>query len=352
MLKTLQPRRDFLKTLSVLAATTYQSHSLWATPTHKLKVDKRQAIFDLIQTNKKQEYVPCGFFVHFGEGYKTGDAAVNRHLEYFNAIDMDFIKVQYESEFPKIDLIKQPSDWANMPFYKKDFYEKQLYVVKELVKKGKKLAPVIVTLYSPFMSAGHSVGGELLTKHLKQDPEAVKKGLDIITESTLLFANECIKLGVDGFLAATQGGEGFRFRDPAIFANYVKPYDLVVMKRINEATPCNILHICDFVSDYDDLTPFLDYPGHIVNCSLKINSQLFSTKDIYKLFKRPVFGGMEKKGSICTSNTDLILENVKEVIQNAPEKFILGAECALPCSNNWQQIRQAVDMAHTQRWKG
>lgn len=347
-----QARRDFLKTLGVVIAATYQGDVLWANSSYLPKINKRKAIFDLIHTDQKQTYIPCGFFVHFGEGYKTGDAAVKRHLEYFHAIDMDFIKVQYESEFPKIAAIQQPGDWAKMPLYKKDFFEKQLYVVKELVKKGKKLAPVIVTLYSPFMSAGHTVGDTLLTEHLKQDPEKVKKGLEIITESTLLFANECIKLGVDGFLAATQGAEGFRFSDPSIFANYVKPYDLTVMRRINEAAPCNILHICDYVGDYDDLSPFLDYPGHIVNCSLKVKQQMVSTKEMYQLFKRPIFGGMEKKGTICTSNAELLLTNVQEVIQNAPEKFILGAECALPCSNNWSQIRKAVDLAHTRNWKG
>ncbi len=131
---------------------------------------------------------------------------------------MDFIKIQYEALFPAIGIpIKKPEDWANMPFYGKDYYEKQLYVVKELVKQGKKLAPVIATFYSPFMCAGHSVTSQLVTEHLKQDPDSVKKGLEIITDSVMIFLKECIKLGVDGFLAPTQGNEAFRFQDPNIF---------------------------------------------------------------------------------------------------------------------------------------
>lgn len=145
------------------------------------------------------------------------------------------------------------------------------------------------------MSAGHSVTGDVLTEHLKMDPEKVKKGMDIITESTLIFANECIKLGVDGFLASTQGGEGFRFKDPSIFKEYVKPYDLTVMNRINEACSCNVLHICDYVGDYDDLSPFVDYPGHIVNCSMKVANNMLQPSDIYRQFNKPVFGGLEKE---------------------------------------------------------
>lgn len=332
--------------LGALSLSAYAG--AWTLNANNLKraVNKRDAIFSLIEGKRLDGYIPSAFFVHFGEGYKTGDAAVNRHLEYFQTIDMDFIKVQYEAEFPLLNSIKRPEDWEKIPFYKKDFYEKQLYVVKELVKKGKKSAPVIATLYSPFMSAGHSATGEVLTAHLKADPEQVKKGMDIILESTLIFANECIKLGVDGFLSSTQGGEGFRFQDPDIFNTYVKPYDLVLMNRINEACECNVLHICDYVGDYNNLAPFTDYPGHIVNCSMKVANNMLQPADIFKQFNRPVFGGMEKRGPISQNSSEVLTKEVQRVLKNAPEQFILGAECALLGNIDWKQVRKVVDMAH------
>jgi len=342
----LASRRKFIMSLGALSVSAYAGAWTLNSPTTKRKINKRDAIFSLIEGKRLDGYIPSAFFVHFGEGYKTGDAAVNRHMEYFQTIDMDFIKVQYEAEFPLLNAIKKPKDWANIPFYKKDFYEKQLYVVKELVKKGKKSAPVIATLYSPFMSAGQSATGEVLTAHLKADPEQVKKGMDIILESTLLFANECIKLGVDGFLSSTQGGEGFRFQDPAIFETYVKPYDLVLMNRINEACECNVLHICDYVGDYDNLSPFTDYPGQIVNCSMKVGNQMLQPSDIYKQFNRPVFGGMEKRGPISQNTPEALSQEVRKVLTNAPEQFILGAECALLGTIDWKQVRKVVDMAH------
>jgi uroporphyrinogen decarboxylase len=342
----LQNRRKFLQSIGLITGTALTSS--WTIPEFGLrpKIDKREAVFNLIQTGKNQGYIPAGFFVHFGEGYKTGDAAVKRHLEYFNTVDIDFVKIQYESEFPLLTQIQKPEDWGKMPFYKKDFFESQLYVVKELVKKGKKLAPVIATLYSPFMSAGHSVTSEVLTNHMKQDPDKVAKGMEIITESTLIFAKECIKLGVDGFLSSTQGGETFRFQDPAIFRNYVKPFDLVVMKEINHACSCNVLHICDYVGDYHDLSPFIDYPGQLVNCSMKVGDQMLKPSEISQQFNRPVFGGLEKRGAISRANPSDLKEEVKEVCKTAPEGFVLGAECALLGDLDWKQIRLAVDLAH------
>lgn len=341
-------RRDFMKSIGVATTaclTGMGTYSLNACSSKPI-TNKRDAVLSLLTSTEKQDYIPTGFFIHFGEKYRWGDAAVNRHLEYFKAIDMDFVKIQYEQVFPFLDSIKKPEDWVKMPFYGKEFYEKQLYVVKELVKKGKSLAPVIATLYSPFMCAGHTVTSQVLTEHMKQDPELVKKGMDIITESVMIFAKECVSLGVDGFLASTQGGEGFRFHDPSLFMDYVKPNDLYIMKYINQSCECNVLHVCDYEGGYDNLDPFLDYPGPIVNCSLELGDKKLSTKELYEMFGRPFMGGMEKGGAIAIGSTEEIQNNVNQVLKQAPEKFILGAECALLGDIHWKNVRTAVYTAH------
>lgn len=343
-------RREFLKSMGLISAGTYAAgigaFSLGSCQSAPV-LNKREAVLNLLTSTGKQDYIPSGFFVHFGEGYQWGDAAVARHLEYFKAIDMDFIKIQYEALFPAIDTIKKPEDWANMPFYGKDYYEKQLYVVKELVKQGKKLAPVIATFYSPFMCAGHSVTSQLVTEHLKQDPESVKKGLEIITDSVMIFLKECKKLGVDGFLAPTQGNEAFRFQDPNIFLDYIKPTDMVVQNEINDGCICNVLHICDYEGPYDDVSPFVDYPGHIVNLSDVIAGKRVPLKELYTMFgERPIMGGLEKRGPILTGNDQEIQQRVVAVLEEAPDRFILGAECALLGEVDWKKVRTAVDTGH------
>ncbi|MCJ7833461.1 MAG: hypothetical protein MUQ20_03645, partial [Deltaproteobacteria bacterium] len=142
--------------------------------------NKRDAMLGLLNEKSPQEYIPAAFFIHFEKSFRLGPAAVEKHLEYFRFTGMDFVKIQYERTFPPIADIKNPEDWGKMPCYKLDFYEPQLEAVKGLVKEAKKDALVVVTLYSPFMCAGHTVTPHLLTAHLQKNPEAVKKGLEII----------------------------------------------------------------------------------------------------------------------------------------------------------------------------
>ncbi len=313
-------------------------------------MNKREMVLGLLDGSKKQEHIPAAFFLHFGEIYQRGQAAVDKHLEYFRYTGMDFVKIQYENKFPTRPEIKRPEDWLKMPLYKKDFYEDQLNIVDGLVKKAKKDALVIMTLYSPFMCAGHA-SDDQITEHIKENPEKAKKGMEVVTESLMIFVKECVKLGIDGFYHSTQGGENFRFNDITLFKKYVKPYDLILMEEINRSCIFNILHICDYHGGYNDLSPFLDYPGHVVNCSLELGGGKLSGKEISKMFARPFMGGIERKGTILSGSKDEIKRAVNECLKTAPEKFILGADCTIPSEVNWDNIKTAIGTAHEYKRK-
>ncbi|MEE9460326.1 MAG: uroporphyrinogen decarboxylase family protein, partial [Bacteroidales bacterium] len=181
----------------------------------------------------------------------------------------------------------------------------------------------------------------------EEDPEQTKKGLEIITESLLIYVKECIKLGVDGFLQSTQGGEGRRFTEASLFTEYVKPFDLIAGREMEAGCSSNILHICDHLGNYDDYSAFVDYPGHIINCSLDLtNDQTISSREMYQLFNRPFMGGMHKRGVMASGTQDAISSEVSRVLSQAPAKFVLAASCTLPGDIDWANIKTAIDTAH------
>ncbi len=312
-------------------------------------MNKRDAVLSVLETNKPQEYIPAAFFLHFDPSCHQGPAAVEKHLEYFRYTGMDFVKIQYEKGFPRLPQIQRSQDWARMPFYKKDFYQPQLEVVEGLVKAAKAEALVLLTLYSPFMCAVHTTSDSMLTAHIQEDPEAVKKGMQIITDSLMEFVKECVRLGVDGFYHSTQGGETFRFQNPALFQECVKPYDLILMNEIKRTCTFNILHVCDYQGSYDDLSPFPDYPGQVVNCNPQVGQRKLSGAEISKLFGRPYMGGLERKGIIATGSQEAIRQEVESVLKEAPERFILGADCTVPGDTPWDNLKMAIGIAHEWR---
>jgi len=342
-------RRDFINTLGVATVPLVAGCSSATQTKQPVKLNKREALLSLLDGNSQQTYIPAAFFLHFEEIYHRGPGAIDKHLEYFRYTDMDFVKIQYEQTFPHLPEIKTADDWERMPLYKEDFYEPQLKVVEGLVKAAKKEALVLVTLYSPFMCAGHTTSDQMITQHILESPEKVKKGMEIITESVALFVRGCIRAGVDGFYASTQGGESHRFEDRAPFLDCIKPYDLRIMEEINQACVFNILHVCDYSGGYDDLAPFLDYPGDVVNCSLRVGTEEITSKEASEMFSRPYMGGMERKGIIVSGSKGEIEAAVEDVLRDAPEQFMLGADCTVPSEINWDNLRTAISMAHTYR---
>jgi uroporphyrinogen decarboxylase len=233
-----------------------------------------------------------------------------------------------------------------MPCHGFDFYEDQINIAKRLVENAGQDALVIMTLYSPFMCAGQTVGKSVLEEHLRENPYQTKKGIEIITESLMIFVKDCVTAGIDGFYHSTQGGETSRFEGSHIFDEIIKPYDLILMKEIERVSEFNILHICDYEGSYKDLTPFLEYPGHVVNTNLQLGNKTIKAADVSRMFGRPFMGGMDRHGVIATGSLDDIRETVNLVCKDAPEKFILGADCTLPGDCGWHNIKCAIDTAH------
>jgi uroporphyrinogen decarboxylase len=312
-------------------------------------MNKRDAVLSLLDPDSKPAIIPAGFFLHFDPDFHKGQSAVDKHLEFFRYTGMDLVKIQYEKKFPGIPDIQKPEDWAKMPDYPLDFYEEPLRVVEGLVKAAKKEALVILTLYSPFMFAAQTTSYDLITQHIKEDPDKVKVGMRAITNSVMRFVKECVRLGLDGFYTSTQGGEASRFSDPASFDACIRPYDLELMEEINRTCLFSILHVCDYQLPYNSISRFTNYPGQVVNASLELTGGKISPKEVTSLYNRPFMGGLDRLGTLATGTSDEVKAAVEAVLKDAPERFILGADCTVPANTSWDNLKTAINTAHN--WK-
>lgn len=309
-------------------------------------MNKREMMLALVDGQAPSDTTPAAFFLHFGPQYQEGRAAIERHLGFFRHTGMDFVKIQYEQGMAEYT-ITSPADWAHARRLTEEDFAPTVEVVRGLVEAAGKEALVVLTLYSPFMWARHLAGDALLEEHLREHPGQAAKALEVSTDNVLTLVRACKKAGVDGFYASSQGGEAHRFSATGIFEQLVKPTDLAVW---DEIASCrfNILHVCDFEGAYDDLTPFLDYPGHVVNCSLHVGGRMMTPKEAATMFKRPFMGGMERLGVLAKGSPDEVRAAARSVLADAPEQFILGADCTVPADTSWDNLKAAVDAAHGQ----
>ncbi|MBL8239671.1 MAG: hypothetical protein JNM66_19765 [Bryobacterales bacterium] len=329
-----------MKRRAFLAAAT----SAFAAPA---PIGKRERMMQWLAGKTDPNYTPAAFFLHFGPEFKNGAAAARRHLEFFRQTDMDFVKIQFEQTYEHQTFLKTPADWSKLTLRKIDFYEPLVQTVRELVKSSKKDSLILMTLYSPFMCAGHCATSPVLKRHMEENPDAVKRGLEILTESQMIFVRACIREGIDGFYMSTQGSEASRYGGSKIFSDYIKPSDLVAMNEIQRSCPFNILHVCDYVAPYANYDAVLDYPGHVVNCNPVLTGKTLAPQTITTLFKRPFMGGLDRHGLLEKGTPAEIAAEIKRVVKSAPRQFILGADCTVDGKTDWNRLRQTIAVAHS-----
>ena len=57
-------------------------------------------------------------------------------------------------------------------------------------------------------------------------------------------------------------------------------------------------------------------------------------------------GGLDRKGVIARGDESAIRQEVERILLDAPERFILAADCTVPNETHWENLKIAIDAAH------
>lgn len=333
---------------ALVAATSFQT----VAAQQQVANNRRERILQVLDQSRPNAYVPAAFFLHFEN--KLGRKAVEDHKAFYKATNMDFVKVFYEIVVPQVE-INSGKDWEKVPVYGEDFFAPQVAVIADLAREFGSEAFVLPTVYSPLSLAHQTLGrakGKNFQQLIAENPKAFGKAIKNLSLSIENYLRAARKAGADGFYISTQGGDGHSLPEK-IWKEQVRQWDKHVSEVANEIGLINILHICDYGTPYKNaeaLYAYADYPASIINVPLKFSDgSTLNLKEAQQRFARPVFGGLERLGVIANGSIEEAKKAVDEVLENAAPNFILGADCTVPGTTNWENLRAVIDYAHTWR---
>jgi uroporphyrinogen decarboxylase len=61
---------------------------------------------------------------------------------------------------------------------------------------------------------------------------------------------------------------------------------------------------------------------------------------------RPYMGGLDRHGVLVDGTQDQIRAAVLELLEDAPERYFLGADCTVPGDIDWDNLKAAIETAH------
>ena len=316
---------------------------------------KKERVIAAIE-QKDLDGIPSSFSLHFPDGEKRGEAGVKAHLDFFRETDADVCKIMNENLIPVFGTIHTPEDYDRLiPVITMDddFMKNQMEMTKKILENCDKDVFTMGTLHGICASGIHPIeqagvnyyaARQMQVDFLRWDEKKMLSAMERITDVLCELAESYIKAGLDSVNYAALGGEYEFFTDEE-FAKWIKPFDLRVLKAIQDAGGYSFLHIC---KDHLNMERYRDYSVYadVVNWgvyeapfSLEMGKELFAGKTI--------MGGLPNHhGALVEGSKTEIEAEVKKVVDTFGRKgLILGADCTLSTQQDRTKVRMAVEAA-------
>lgn len=290
-------------------------------------MNKKQRVFAAVN-GETPDRLPYSLWSHLPGIDLDPERLAEETYNFYKTYDVDFIKTMNNGMYAiedfgcKIDYseiekggvahvtktpVQDTSDWAKLkvcPFTEGSLARelKSLTLLLEKVKEED--VPVIFTVFSPITIAD-KLSDKKMLDHIRDGyGEAVKKALEVITETTAALAKEAIRLGADGVFFASQMStyDSMKVEE---YLEYGKPYDLKVLEAAKDGW-FNTMHAHGNNIMFDVLR---DYPVSVFNWH--VGETLPTLDECYSLTGKCLMGGLERM-DITNCNKNAIQNQIFE----------------------------------------
>jgi len=303
---------------------------------------------------------PIALWRHFPENDQNPETLAASTLEYQNKYDFDIVKVTPSSSFAVKDwgvedrwmgdaegsrrytkhIIHKPEDWESLPVLDptSPHLAGQLACLRLIRQNLSPDTPLIQTIFNPLSQAKNLAGNDLLLEHIRKYQQAVMKGLETITKTTVKFMEAVRETGVDGIFYAVQHAQG-SILELNEYKTIGLPHDQKALEPVKDLW-CNMLHLHG-KDVYFSLLRLINF--QIVNWHDRETYP--SLSEAQSLFKGAVCGGL-RQDSLTLENPDQVRKEAQDAIkQTNGRRFILGTGCVVPITASHENYLAARESA-------
>lgn len=329
--------------------------------------EKREWVLKAFK-GEKVDRVPVGFWHHFTpedewlHGF-SNPAIIKKNIEghkrFIREVQPDFIKLMSDGYFaypnPAIAKGKSLQELAAIQPLGPDhaWIKEQVDLVKKIKQEFTEDIVAIYNIFAPvtylkWLLGEVSGGDDLIADFLVEDPEALKKVLDVIAEDIASLSQAVIEeAGADGIYLSVQSIQYQRV-SAADYQAVIAPSEITVLEAASAVGGVTVLHICGYEGARNDIHLFADYPAQVFNWA--VGPEGITLKEGREIFKgRTVLGGFEngKTGLLYTGSKNAIQAEAKKLVTEAGEQgLVLGADCTIPSDiavERIQWVREALE---------
>ena len=308
--------------------------------------------------------IPVSMWRHFYSEETSTESLAGAMLNFQNQFDWDFMKVnprasyhvedwgvktKYNGDAPPVVIetpIKTPGDWLKLKVLNinKGILKEHLVSLELIARRVKGKVPFIMTVFTPISIASRLVDSEkVFLNHLREHPDKVDYGLEVITETFAKFSGACLERGASGIFHATTGWATIDQVSEKENREFARPHELNLLHAITTAQ-FNVMHVC---RQNNLLRAVKDYPVQAFSWDPRAKGNPSLAEGKKMLGRRAVIGGIAQDKSLVEATPLQLAAEIKGMqVAMGKKGWILGPGCTFPPETplaNLQAIRDAVD---------
>jgi uroporphyrinogen decarboxylase len=284
---------------------------------------------------------PFSIWYHFGTQHASFERTAQVHLEFFQAYDLDFLKVMNDYEYPMpegMEAVATPADLQRLaPFdVTRTPMGNQLRAIEIIAKALRGKALFVDTVFNAWNTMRRNLVKEAMPKLMADHPRALQDGLRIVNQNLIQYALASLERGSAGiFFSVPATAESLT---PEQYGKFMRPFDLQFLKAIEGKGEFHILHAHGEKLYFD---PLLDYPVHALSWA-DLNSGP-TISEVRRLTSLSLMAGLDHVRFPYVS-VRVIRDQAKAALAQAGNtKFILAPGCSVPTYSFPPLIRAARD---------
>ncbi len=307
--------------------------------------------------------VPIALWRHFPADDQKADSLAAAHVAFQRKYRWDFLKITPASGYYGDDWglrasykpnregvrhytdrpIKKPDDWNRLRALDitSGVYGRELHAIS-LIRQALPDDLLLSTIFSPLTIARTLAGDQALVRYLRENPDPLHQGLDLISDVTSRFASESLAAGCDGIFYATQCATA-DYLTVEEYAEFGRPYDLRVLDAAGGAE-LRIVHLHGMAIMFEQIT---DYPVDVINWHDRRTAPTLA--DAAHRFSGCLAGGINEVVTLGAGTPQAIAAEIHNAVaQTGGRRHIVAAGCTIPIDITEDRLlaaRQAVERA-------
>jgi uroporphyrinogen decarboxylase len=285
------------------------------------------------------DHPPFTLWYHFGLQHAPADRTAEAHLEFFEAYDLDWLKVMNDYSYPMppgLETLARAEDLQHLQPFEPEATPlgQQLRVVAILARALAGRALVVDTMFNAWNTLRRNVVKDAIGPLMREHPAALEQALGVVNDNLIRYARASLDRGAAGIFLSVPAAPETVTREE--YERFMRPYDLALLEAVRGRGEFHVLHAHGPGVYLDRL---LDHPVHAISWADREGGPTLA--EARGRTRLALMGGIAHTHFAYASAAAVRAEIRAAVAAAGRERLFLAPGCAVPTYTFPELIRAA-----------